>query len=278
MNKYIIDEDFDNGFNDLGEEFGNRPKRGPKNTTKLVFVAFSILSLLALILGALFLLGLLSGNDDDNDALAYSVVQILAGSKGQASCGGSGTVIGDGLHVLTNAHVVTSDESCQIDDIWVATTTNINKKAHPTYSAKIESIDKDLDLAVLSLKPLNQASTSKLVPLSFDSNSPKLGQNIKILGYPGVGGNTITFTDGVVSGFIADKDSRWIKTDALIAHGNSGGAAVNRSGALIGVPTAVKPDCFGSLTEVCDASSDIGLLRPVSEAKNLIKEAGLNWN
>ena len=67
----------------------------------------------------------------------------------------------------------------------------------------------------------------------------QIGDSAPILGYPGIGGDTITFTEGVVSGFTSDRsiDGRaWIKTDATIAGGNSGGLGANAVGELVGVP------------------------------------------
>jgi hypothetical protein len=75
-----------------------------------------------------------------------------------------------------------------------------------------------------------------------DSDEVGIGDEIRVLGYPGIGGDTITFTRGAVSGFTSDRsvgDRAWIKTDATIAGGNSGGLAVNEDGELIGVPSVV---------------------------------------
>ena len=58
-----------------------------------------------------------------------------------------------------------------------------------------------------------------------------------VVGYPGVGGGfegEINVSRGTVSGF--QKDAHigsvrgWIKTDAAIAHGNSGGLAADSEG------------------------------------------------
>ena len=74
-----------------------------------------------------------------------------------------------------------------------------------------------------------------------DSDEMELGDKISIFGYPGIGGETVTYTAGNVAGFSGEKGVRepraWIKTDATIAGGNSGGTAVNQHGRLIGIPT-----------------------------------------
>ena len=67
-----------------------------------------------------------------------------------------------------------------------------------------------------------------------DSDSLNLGDRISIFGYPGIGGETVTYTSGNVSGFGGEpgvRESRaWIKTDATIAGGNSGGTAGDAAG------------------------------------------------
>lgn len=57
-------------------------------------------------------------------------------------------------------------------------------------------------------------------------------------GYPGIGGETITRTDGKIAGY----EQLMYKIDGSIDHGNSGGGAFNNSGELIGMPTAVASD------------------------------------
>ena len=51
---------------------------------------------------------------------------------------------------------------------------------------------------------------------------------------------TVTISPGVVEG--KDILGNWIKTDARVIHGNSGGAAVNSEGKLVGIPTKVVAD------------------------------------
>jgi len=65
-----------------------------------------------------------------------------------------------------------------------------------------------------------------------------------VIGFPGVGGfesrTSISVARGIVSGFVtdADGDLAWIKTDARINMGNSGGAALAGEDLLfVGVPS-----------------------------------------
>ena len=87
-------------------------------------------------------------------------------------------------------------------------------------------------------------------------------------GYPGLGGDTPTFTRGTVSGFLVDEvlglDRGWIKTDAEINRGNSGGMAINDRGELIGIPTLVFSDQ--------EVSGKLGEVRPIHHAQKFLDQ------
>lgn len=184
-------------------------------------------------------------------AIPYqAVVQIKAmvQKDGEIQVGwtGSGTIISrDGL-ILTNAHVVLSDRYYQVEDLVVALTLSQDSPPVDTYFAGVVQADEQLDMAVIKVRSdlqgraLDYASLNlPAVPLG-DSDSLELGDTITILGYPGIGGETITLTRGEVSGFTAQEpygNRAYIKTNATIAGGNSGGLAVDGQGRLIGVPT-----------------------------------------
>jgi hypothetical protein len=64
--------------------------------------------------------------------------------------------------------------------------------------------------------------------------TPELGDEILILGYPGIGADSLTVTEGIISGV----DYPYFTTSAKIDHGNSGGAAILvDSDCLLGIPT-----------------------------------------
>ncbi|MCX6716746.1 MAG: serine protease [Candidatus Taylorbacteria bacterium] len=54
------------------------------------------------------------------------------------------------------------------------------------------------------------------------------GRKVYLLGYPSVGGDSLTLTDGIVSGF-SDNKKEWIKVSAVANHGTSGGVAIGGS-------------------------------------------------
>ncbi len=92
----------------------------------------------------------------------------------------------------------------------------------------------------------------------------EFGDKIIALGYPGIGGNTLTFTEGVVSGFKGDH-GEVLKSSVSINQGNSGGITVSvASGCLIGVPTWTTTDYDGS-------GSNLGLILLTSFIRDFIE-------
>jgi S1-C subfamily serine protease len=179
-----------------------------------------------------------------------SVVKIIAKVKHssylKAVWGGSGTIVStDGL-ILTNAHLVSPSESFQADAYLIAISPSADRPPVETYYAEPVQIDRDLDLAILRImldinqKPVNWDELNlPAVPLG-DANSLELGDTLTILGYPEIGGETITLVHGDVSGFTAEYeygDRAFIKTSATIAAGTSGGMAIDQLGFLVAVPT-----------------------------------------
>jgi S1-C subfamily serine protease len=172
------------------------------------------------------------------DDLARTVVQILAQDQAEEMLwAGSGTFISAEGLILTNAHVAGDmfDElpNTEFPDLVVATTEQTDEPPEAAYIAEVSGIDYALDLAVIAIV---SDLSGEPVDVDFpfvsvaDSEGVEIGDGINILGYPGIGGETITFTDGVVSGFTSERSigSRaWIKTDATVAHGNSGGLAAS---------------------------------------------------
>jgi S1-C subfamily serine protease len=180
--------------------------------------------------------------------LATATVQILAlideGSSYKSVWSGSGSIVSsDGL-ILTNAHVVEGIGDA-LDALGIGITQATDTPPELTYLAELLAIDYDLDLAVVRVATDlqgNEVSVSLPWVELGDSDQVEIGDRLRILGYPGIGGETITLTEGSISGFIAVRsiDGRgWIKTDATITGGNSGGMGTNQSGQLIGVPTIV---------------------------------------
>ena len=173
---------------------------------------------------------------------------------------GSGTILtADGL-ILTNAHVVRGAH-----ELVVALTSNAALPPTASYYAELAAVDHVLDLALIQIttdldgKEVVRSELDLPVLARGSSDDLSLGQHVRIFGYPGIGAETVTFTEGSVGGFVTEDlgnglERIWIKTDADISFGNSGGTAVNERGLLVGIPTAGR----GSEMET------LGYLRPVS--------------
>jgi len=198
-----------------------------------------------------------------------AVVQIKAVVRidGELQIGwtGSGSLISpDGL-TLTNAHVVLSDRFYTVEDLIIALTLEEDSPPVDTYYASIVQADASLDLALIKPRtdmkgnPIEYSAMNLPFVGLGDSESLSLGDSITILGYPGIGGETITLTRGEVSGFTAEEqygNRAFIKTNATIAGGNSGGLAVNAKGELVGVPTQVGSGDLGDNIVDCRALAD----------------------
>src|SRR6202034_1833190 len=145
---------------------------------------------------------------------------------------GSGVIVDESGHIVTNHHVIANAESIQVQlaDGRVA-------------DARIVGRDPDTDLAVLKidLSPLPVATFGR-------SDQLKVGDVVLAIGNPI--GLSQTVTHGIVSALspqqlgIAPLED-FIQTDAAINFGNSGGALVDASGALVGINTAIVAKSIG---------------------------------
>ena len=135
------------------------------------------------------------------------------------------------------------------------------------YTASVVSRDPDLDVAILQIDSTDifggkvDFTSLSTLPINMDY-VPKSGDTVLARGYPWVGANTITETQGIVSGTAQYNDKRYIKTDTLIAGGNSGGPLI-QDGKMIGVNTFLVGGGY-------DPALGYSLL--ISEAADFIKE------
>jgi serine protease Do len=176
---------------------------------------------------------------------------------------GSGTILTpDGL-ILTNCHVADPlamgmSPDIAPDALLIDMIATEDKPPVSTYIAKVVTEDPTLDLATIQIVSNLDGSKVNLSSLNLptvpvgDSDQVKFGDPLFIFGYPGIGGDTITYVTGDVAGFDSEQpigDRAWIKTEATIAGGNSGGLAVNSMAEIIGVPSQVGT---GSATKTTD--------------------------
>jgi putative serine protease PepD len=220
-----------------------------------------------------------------------ATVRLLLGSPEEATVGGSGTLISPNGLILTNAHVAQpnapglavayTDPSTRSGTdppyLTVMMTTGPSSPAVAKYRARPVAVDGYRDLAVVQIyatiggKPVSPGSLH--LPYFTIGNVAKLqlDQPLTVLGFPSVADSrSITVTSGVLSTFVPDpmghiNDPRFeLETTARVAHGNSGGAAIDSAGHLVGVPSAIIPG---------EASDTSWRLRSVAQAAPLIAAA-----
>lgn len=174
---------------------------------------------------------------------------------------GSGVLISSSGVILTNHHVVTLeddfDNTERESSYVICLTEEIDKKPECKYTGKLIASNKDLDVALLRIE--NIAGYSDKSAYSFLSlnatGSTLINDEVTALGYPSIGGDTITITKGAISGKESKYNKSWIKTDAVVSYGSSGGAAVDSNGGLIGITSSSHSDRLGSLGYIIDMVS-----------------------
>ncbi|PYS01655.1 MAG: hypothetical protein DMG16_11910 [Acidobacteria bacterium] len=152
---------------------------------------------------------------------------------------GSGAVIDDQGHIVTNFHVVRGAETLEV--------TLPDKSKH---EARVIGADPDNDLAVIQISVPRGRLIS--IPLGA-SKGLQVGQKVLAIGNPY--GLERTLTTGVISSLgrsIQAENGRIIEdiiqTDAAINPGNSGGPLLNSQGQMIGINTAIySPSNSGSV-------------------------------
>jgi S1-C subfamily serine protease len=214
-------------------------------------------------------------------AVVFLLAADLKGGKIVPVASGSGTILTADGAVLTNRHVLYDKAKGRLHDFVAVGMLKAYDQAPQLTCMAVPShslIDVDLDLAIvkceedLAGKPFRAAGWPT-IPVGTSNDLIPGVSEVFVIGYPGVGGPTIHVTRGTVSGFLGKEGGAgrfWVKTDAAIAHGNSGGSAIDDEGKLVGIPTAVFPG-------QADLGERVGLLRPVELAKGIIGQALDGW-
>src|SRR5213595_853322 len=150
---------------------------------------------------------------------------------------GSGVIVTNEGHIITNNHVVTDRQGRPVDQIEVQLSDG------RTMKARLVGSDEQVDLAVLKIdepgvKPLKLA----------DSDTVQAGDFVLAIGNPF--GFEETVTEGIISSKgrpnRTDAFGDLLQTDAAINPGNSGGPLINLRGEVIGINTATISRTGGS--------------------------------
>ena len=192
-----------------------------------------------------------------------SVVTVLSSvvtpdfrAKPETNGAGSGFMLDDQGHILTNNHVVADANRLEI--------TLANGTTLP---AELVGRDPRFDLAVIKANiPADQVRVMKLA----DSDAVQVGEQVIAIGNPyGLEG---TVTAGIVSGRrpVVNEPSgdgvlvNAIQTDASINPGNSGGPLLNARGEVVGVNT------LGLMPNRAQAGLNFAI--PINNAKRILSD------
>ncbi len=167
---------------------------------------------------------------------------------------GSGVMIDDRGHIITNYHVIKDAKRLDV--------TLYDKSK---YEARTVGIDPVNDLAVLKI----DCPREKCAPIKLGrSESLRVGQKVLAIGNPF--GLERTLTTGIISALgrtlktgsgIIDEV---IQTDAAINPGNSGGPLLNTRGEVVGINTLI----YSQVGE----SAGVGFAVPVSAIKQVVPD------
>jgi serine protease Do len=171
---------------------------------------------------------------------------------------GSGIIIDNGGHILTNNHVIDGTDRLRV-------TLDNSKQVN----AKVVGTDEETDLAVVRAKPLEIYNNDevKFQPANLgNSDELKVGQIVMALGNPfGLTGGP-TVTAGIISSLNRNVQFEngileLVQTDAAINPGNSGGPLINTKGEVVAINTAKIPYGQG-----------IGFAVPINTVKSILTD------
>ncbi len=195
-----------------------------------------------------------------NPSVVYIEVSAEMSEFQNATGSGSGFVIDQEGHIVTNDHVVENADGIKVTFADGTVT-----------EAELLGLDPYADLAVLKV----DVSADRLSPLEMgDSAALQVGQRVIAIGNPfGLAG---TMTSGIISALgrtlpaQVARDSgvfsnpEIIQTDAAINPGNSGGPLLDTRGRVVGVNTAIR-----STTGV---NAGVGFAVPINTVKRIVPD------
>ena len=168
---------------------------------------------------------------------------------------GSGSVLDQQGHILTNFHVVDGAKEIQV----------MLFDGH-SYQARVVGQDPATDIAVIRI----EAPPESLIPVNLgDSTHLRVGQRVLAIGNPF--GLERTLTIGIVSSLNRSIESpskrkirSIIQTDAAINPGSSGGPLLDSQGQLIGMNTAIASNT--------GQSAGVGFAIPSSAIRRIVPQ------
>ncbi|HEY0322702.1 MAG TPA: trypsin-like peptidase domain-containing protein [Pyrinomonadaceae bacterium] len=184
-----------------------------------------------------------------------SIRRDMFGTSQEGEGSGSGAVIDDQGHIVTNYHVIEGAQKL-----------TVSFGGDKTYQARIIGGDPDTDLAVIKVDA--PADQLRVIPFG-DSDQLIVGQKVLAIGNPF--GLDRTLTTGIISGLQRPLRARngrpiegAIQTDASINPGNSGGPLLDSRGRMIGINSQI--------LSPSGASAGVGFAIPINIAKRIVPQ------
>jgi S1-C subfamily serine protease len=172
----------------------------------------------------------------------------------QSTATGSGFLVDNDGHILTNAHVVEGAKSV-----------DVQLGDGDTQQAQIVGIDPSSDIALLKVD-----NTEGVNPLPLgDSTNVQVGDPVVAIGNPFALDRTVT--TGIVSALQRQIQapngfsiSNVIQTDAAINPGNSGGPLIDGAGQVIGINSQIESQSGGN--------EGVGFAVPIKTAADVVSQ------
>src|SRR5918993_650642 len=183
---------------------------------------------------------------------------------------GSGFIVDEVGHVITNAHVVAGAEELTVA---LADGTEV--------PATVVGSDELLDVAILELDLPAGESVPSIVTFG-DSSSLRAGEQVVAIGNA-LGSFPNTVSEGTVNATDRSFPSEgglttWIQHDAEIWHGNSGGPLLNPRGEVVGINTAgIGSGMMGADTGSADMAFAVEGNTVCSAAADLLANGEITW-
>ncbi|MGP3968000.1 trypsin-like peptidase domain-containing protein [Streptomyces sp. 6N223] len=192
-------------------------------------------------------------------------------SGAEAAGTGTGFVLDDEGHILTNAHVVEPAGDGGVIEVTFS--------SGDTAQAEVIGSDAGYDLAVVEV-----SGVSGLSPLELgDSDSVRVGDPVIAFGAPfdlagTVTSGIISATERPITAGGSEPDGSDIsyvnalQTDAPINPGNSGGPLVDISGRVIGINSAIRTADSGGFDSGSSGSVGLGFAIPINQGRDVAEQ------
>jgi S1-C subfamily serine protease len=177
-------------------------------------------------------------------AVRSNVVVVYAGGGH-----GSGFVIDDNGHLLTNEHVVRAAERVRV-----------RFESGDEETAAVLAVDARRDVALLKIERPGTGG------LPIRSDPPAIGDEVYAVGAPLDPSYSATVSKGIISALRSFDGESWIQSDVNVQPGNSGGPLLDDRGNVIGITSRGAPTDAG-------APSGVNFFVPITDA---LQSLGLN--